>query len=476
MAKQSKSRTEQSKVRQELAARFLAALEQKQLPWEKGWGTELPKNPVSGTVYRGVNRLTLGMAAEERGYTDPRWCTYDQAQKQGWQVRRHETAAAHVEYWGCYDYKQGKMIDWKQVKELTNADPEYEKNLSLRCRVFAVFNAAQIDGIPEYVQASGISPEALRVKRDTLLQNMGVGFHEGGDKAFYSPSKDTITLPPEESFHSGYRYMATLLHEAGHATGHESRLNRNFTGGFGSPDYAREELRAEIASAFVAQELRIPGGQSHIQSHAAYIQNWISVLQKDPEELFRAISDAQKIADYLIEKGQFPELLQAEAPQPQFSEAQRKEIEVGKQMELTKEELSLLENPRLTPEQMVLVREGFARGLLVREIAIYAKPELSIQQMKDLMRDLEHGLTPGQPSTYDKPEAAPIQPEPVQDQQSQNTEAQTFSFQLGRNVVSVEADSPKQAVQKVLEQMDKPRPANAPEPAQQAQLKPKLTI
>jgi len=100
--------------------------------------------------------------------------------------------------------------------------------------------------------------------------------------------------------------MATLLHEAGHATGHISRLNRDMTGVFGSPEYAKEELRAEIASAFTAQELGLDYKQNeHMENHEAYVQNWIDVLENEPNELFAAIKDAEKISDYLIEKGEF---------------------------------------------------------------------------------------------------------------------------------------------------------------------------
>lgn len=100
--------------------------------------------------------------------------------------------------------------------------------------------------------------------------------------------------------------MATLLHEAAHATGHESRLNRDMEGAFGSPEYAKEELRAEIASAFTAQILRIDYSQNdYMENHEAYVQNWISVLENEPNELFAAIKDAEKISDYLIEKGEF---------------------------------------------------------------------------------------------------------------------------------------------------------------------------
>ena len=138
---------------------------------------------------------------------------------------------------------------------------------------------------------------------------MGLDFHEGGTEAYYRPSSDSITMPPDTYFKDDYGYMSTFLHECGHATGHESRLNRDLTGRFGSPEYAKEELRAEIASAFTAQDLGFgvsPDGLTlALDNHKAYIQSWISVIEDQPNELFAAIKDAEKISDYLLEKGEF---------------------------------------------------------------------------------------------------------------------------------------------------------------------------
>lgn len=304
-----------NKVREEIAKRFLEALEQERLPWRAGWQTLKPRNGVSGIQYRGINRLVLSMIADEKGYEDPRWCTFKQASDQGWMVKKGEKAS-YVEYWYQYDTRQKKSLTWNEVAQLLRKDPAYEQNLVLRCRVSAVFNGEQIDGIPA-LETTQISIGELRAKRDTLIRNMGVGYREQGTEAYYTPSQDRITLPPEKLFYDQYAYMATLLHEAGHATGHESRLGRNLTGGFGSEGYAREELRAEIASAFVTQELQIDmtadAAEQHMKTHAAYIQSWAEVIRKDSNELFRAINDAQGIADYLIEKGEF--IQAAETPE-----------------------------------------------------------------------------------------------------------------------------------------------------------------
>lgn len=298
-----------NKLREELAQKFLEALNQGHLPWQACWAQGRPENAITGKTYRGVNAFALSYAADERGYSDPRWCTYHQAQEKGWQVRKGETSAAHVEYWAYYDLKEKKLLSWQEMRDKLKAEPDYEKNLQLRCRVYSVFNAQQIDGIPALEERPQTDIGALRAQRDILIQNMGIGYEEYGNRAFYSPSADAVTLPPESSFDDTYSYMATFLHECGHASGAAHRLNRDLSGFFGSESYAREELRAEIASAFTAQSLGLQLTPSqlehHTQLHAAYVQHWAAILKDAPDELFRAIKVAEEISDYLIEKGEF---------------------------------------------------------------------------------------------------------------------------------------------------------------------------
>ena len=309
-----------NKVREQLAQEFLNALNQGYIPWQACWSQQRPLNAVTGKIYRGVNAIALSYTADDCGYADPRWCTYRQAQEKGWQVRKGEKSAS-VEYWAYYDLKEKKLLSWQDVKEKLKADPDYEKNLQLRCRVYNVFNAQQIDGIPELEQ-NHTDIGSLRLHRDTLIQNMGIQYQEAGVEAYYSPSRDKVVLPPENSFDSTYSYMATFLHECGHATGHTSRLNRDLAGTFGSESYAREELRAEIASAFTAQSLGLQLTDQQLayqtKQHAAYVQHWAAILKDAPDELFRAIKAAEGISDYLIEKGEFDMMM--ETPKPNLEE------------------------------------------------------------------------------------------------------------------------------------------------------------
>lgn len=302
------------KARATLAKTFLDALKDNVIPWRKCWSA-VPVSFSTGKPYRGINNLTLSFVSGMKGYRDTRWLTFKQAQNNGWRVRKGERAI-RVEYWHYYDKVTRKNIEWSEVRRIQREEPERMKDICLAACTYNVFNAEQIDGMP-LQQASAVfcDTAALMAQRDAFLQNLGVGLQEGGDQAFYSPQFDIITMPFAQHFASDYGYLCTLLHEAGHATGHSSRLDRQISNTFDSADYAKEELRAEIASAFTAQALQLPYREADLadglKNHTAYIQDWIAILKNDPNELFAAIKDAEKIADYLIDQGQLRELTQA---------------------------------------------------------------------------------------------------------------------------------------------------------------------
>lgn len=143
-------------------------------------------------------------------------------------------------------------------------------------------------------------------KAEQLVKATGaVIIHEKRAGACYIPSKDEIHLPLKDQFLSPEHYYDTLLHETGHWTGHSTRLNRKMSTLFGSEQYAKEELRAEIASAMLTATIGI---HHDIGNHVAYLQSWIEVLKDDPKEIFKAAADAEKIKDYIISKD--PELME----------------------------------------------------------------------------------------------------------------------------------------------------------------------
>ena len=147
---------------------------------------------------------------------------------------------------------------------------------------------------PDITNAPRARPEAA----DIILKASTANITIGGDRAFYSPTGDFISLPPENAFRSPPEWATTALHELSHWTGHKSRLNRDLAHRFGSAAYAMEELRAELASAFLAGELGIP---ADIPQHASYIDNWLKPLKEDKREIFRAAADAQRIVDLILD-------------------------------------------------------------------------------------------------------------------------------------------------------------------------------
>lgn len=299
------------KAREELSNTFLTALREDTIPWRKCWNGA-PTSFSTGKPYQGINNLMLSYVAAQRGYRDTRWITYKHAQDQGWQVRKGEKSV-RVEYWHYYDKTTKQRMEIEDVLKIRAENPSKMKDIDIFAGSSNVFNMEQLDGdIPPLKQATVQDPSALLPFRDEFLENLGVQLREGGDRACYSPITDTITLPYPDTFESDYAYISTLLHEAGHSTGHASRLNRPMATILDEKEYAKEELRAEIASAFTAQALQLPYNEeeltAELDNHKAYIQSWIEILEKDPNELFTAIKDANKIANYLLERGQLLEL------------------------------------------------------------------------------------------------------------------------------------------------------------------------
>lgn len=278
-----------------------------QIPWTPGKTPLVPHNPASGTVYRGMNRVHLALS----GYDDPRWMTLKQANDNGYSILPGSKATPVV-YFQFTDEKNKLDNDGKPVLD-ADGKPEKERvELDKPIIRFAhVFNAEQVDGIPPLQLTDKAYEWEPIEKAENILAASGAAIkHDQSNRAFYRRMEDAIHLPPKENFDAPDKYYATALHELGHWTGDENRLNREF-GPFGSEKYAREELRAEIASWMLGQEIGIghdPG------QHAAYVQSWIQVLKEDPYEIVRACRDAEKIKDYVFDLERKKELRQ-EAPE-----------------------------------------------------------------------------------------------------------------------------------------------------------------
>lgn len=300
-----------NKARQQLIDAFVGCLNENTLPWRRGWavtGLRRMENAVSKTPYHGCNAFLLMFIADMQGYDDNRWCTFNQATSQGWKIKKGSKGIP-VEYWSVFDKKAKKNISFSDYDMEIRKNGREESEFSIVSRTYTVFNGNCIDGIPPLEKAETVFNDIqMNNFVENIKSNMQVGYRELGQQAYYSPSEDTVTMPPREKFLSQHEFDSTLLHELSHATGHESRLNRDIHNTFGSKDYAVEELRAEISSAFMSQYLNMDMSQDHLNNHKAYIQSWISVLKKDPNVLFAAIKDAEQISDYMVEMGEIEKL------------------------------------------------------------------------------------------------------------------------------------------------------------------------
>jgi antirestriction protein ArdC len=290
------SRTEsRASLYAEVTSRVIAELEQGRLPWVQPWdaaacGCAMPANAVSGRRYSGINVLILWGAVIEGRYASQRWLTYRQAQAAGGNVRKGERGTTI-----CY---ADRFTPRDEAERARDEDREARQLAFLKR--FTVFNIDQCEGLPERftseVAAEPVGPLDCVPEALALIDASGADVRIGGGEAYYSPSGDYVAVPPQLAFYSKINWYRTVLHELGHWTGHKSRLDRDQTGGFGSAAYAREELVAEMASAFTCASLSI----RPTVRHADYIGSWLAVLREDEKAIFRAASAASKAADYLL--------------------------------------------------------------------------------------------------------------------------------------------------------------------------------
>jgi len=263
-------------------------------PWLKPWSGDHAAGRVSrplrfgGEPYRGINVVMLWLSAEERGFDSPYWMTYRQAQELGGFARKGEKGTKVV-----YANSFKKMEEDEQGNELEREIPYL--------RDYTVFNANQLEGLPERYQTVAEQPTE-GIEKDERLEaffaGTGADIRVGGYKAYYAVGDDYIRMPPIECFKDSESYYATLAHEATHWTRHESRLNRDLgRKKWGDEGYAMEELVAELGAAFLSADLRITPEVR--EDHADYIASWLKVLKEDKRAIFSAASYASKAAEYL---------------------------------------------------------------------------------------------------------------------------------------------------------------------------------
>lgn len=274
--------------------RIIAELEQGCVPWVRPWGrmggaaTGLPRNAATDRPYSGINVLILWGAVTECGYPSQGWLTFRQALQAGGAVRRGERGTTIV---------YADQFTPGSERERAREAGETAKTVAFLKR-FSVFNVAQIEGLPEGFAADPVPlpDRAVVPVAEAVVAASGIDVRIGGDEAFYVPARDYVQVPPQPAFFEPVNYYRTLLHELVHATGHAARLDRTLTTSFGTKDYAREELVAEMGSAFLCAAL----GIVPTVRHADYLASWLALLREDSRAVFRAASAASKAADWLL--------------------------------------------------------------------------------------------------------------------------------------------------------------------------------
>lgn len=275
---------------QETTDKLLLLLEKGAKPWEKPWTSVPFQNPISGTIYKGINPLLCGIDSLAKGYGSPYFLTFDQASQNGWKIKKGS---------------KGTPLRWGGIvsKEVESEDGGTKKESFNTCKWYILFNMDCVDDSESEKKISDVVKPVIKeaVTEHSLsdfIKATGASVNHGGSEAFYSPTLDRINLPHPSDFNTQDGYNATLLHEIAHWTGHESRCARDLSGKFGSKKYAAEELVAEIASAMLCDRF---GFSSELENHASYLSHWMTLLKEDSKAFFNAASKATKASTYLLE-------------------------------------------------------------------------------------------------------------------------------------------------------------------------------
>jgi antirestriction protein ArdC len=278
----------------EITDKIIAELEAGRIPWVQPWGTAaikaplaMPRNASTQRGYSGINVLILWGAVIEHGFSGQSWLTFRQALGLGGHVRKGERGTTLV--YADRFVPQGVRQHAAETGEEPGTIPFLKR--------FTLFNTDQC-GLPEDVAGSVVPspPDQIEPQAEALIAATGADFRIGGARAYYNASGDFVQVPPPAAYFEPINWHRTAFHELSHWSGAAARLGRDLSGSFGSKSYAREELVAEMAGAFVCATL----GIVPTVRHADYIGSWLEVLREDNRAVVRAASAASKAADFLL--------------------------------------------------------------------------------------------------------------------------------------------------------------------------------
>ena len=316
---------------QRFAEMLIKRMEEMQKDWHKGWiggGSMfgLPQN-ISGRTYEGSNAFLLFLHTAENGYKAPVYMTYGQLYKEGAHVLKGEKAVPVFKWGFSIKDKDGKKVTEEEFDNMTD-DEKKECKRRPFLKIYPEFNIDQTnmsevnkekyDAVVSQFRKTDVPTitDGMYVNKaiDRMMEKQEwvckIQYDKEEKGAYYSPAKDIVVLPtkaqfrihpddPEECFKDGQEYYGTALHEMAHSTGHPSRLDRLKPAAFGSPEYAKEELVAELTSAMVGNTLGFDRRIS--DNNVAYLQNWTSALRKEPKFIVNVMADVNKASRIIIE-------------------------------------------------------------------------------------------------------------------------------------------------------------------------------
>ena len=275
--------------------RIIADLEQGVRPWMRPWSAEHAAGKITrplrhnGIPYKGINVVMLWSASVTKGYACPIWLTFKQALELGGNVRKGE---------------HGELVVYANSitrTETNETGEETEREISF-LKGYTVFNAEQCENLPAQYTATAEPPALTPLQRiehaDRFFAATRAEIRHGGTRAYYAEGSDHVQMPPFETFRDAESYAATLAHELTHWTKHDKRLARDMGRiRWGDEGYAKEELVAELGSAFLCADIGITPEVR--EDHAAYIASWLKALQDDKRLIFTAAAHAQRAVEYL---------------------------------------------------------------------------------------------------------------------------------------------------------------------------------
>lgn len=385
-------------VRSTLTEIFLKSIEEDPLSWHRNFKSpQRPMNGIYHNQYKGYNRMLLSYVMNKNGYQDPRF--YPQSyifgspenREKAWddptkiKVMRGEKPV-FIDT-GFFVPKNKFDADGNKLKPISIPEyrnlPDEKKELYRPAqKSIPVYNADQLTGVEKWKEietGKQVLDSYILQVIDRGAAEMGVAVKEGDyDPPCYIPVLDEIHMPQKSLFANEYAFAATLLHEMAHASGAEHRMNRDLSGGFGSEKYAIEELRAEIASAFMANEFGIDMPDSLLDDHKAYVQSWAKAISNDKNILISAIFDAEKIADYVEDKAELTKWIQLQ------QEADKKDDTISKSIDRISDRYD--KSTALLMKNLENIRyklDGDSVAMMVNAM------EFSIRNLGDLVPDLK---------------------------------------------------------------------------------------